>query len=71
MIDGHHALSISGQAKSAGTSRGSVYYLPKPVSALRAGFGCHGASKTEGPMDGRRLRIAVLRNRKKEGNMSL
>ena len=33
MIDGHHALSISRQAQLAGISRGSVYYLPKPVSA--------------------------------------
>lgn len=34
MIDGHHALSISRQAQLAGISRGSVYYLPKPVSAV-------------------------------------
>lgn len=33
MIDGHHALSISRQAQLADISRGSVYYLPKPVSA--------------------------------------
>jgi putative transposase len=33
MIDVHHALSISRQAQLAGISRGSVYYLPKPVSA--------------------------------------
>jgi putative transposase len=33
MIDGHHALSISRQAQLVGMSRGSVYYLPKPVSA--------------------------------------
>jgi len=33
MIDRHHALSISRQAQLAGISRGSVYYLPKPVSA--------------------------------------
>ncbi|MDX1251387.1 MAG: transposase, partial [Gammaproteobacteria bacterium] len=33
MIDGHHPLSISRQAQLAGISRGSVYYLPKPVSA--------------------------------------
>ena len=32
MIDSHHALSISRQAQLAGISRGSVYYLPKPVS---------------------------------------
>ena len=32
MIDGHHALSISRQAQLAGISRGSVYYLPRPVS---------------------------------------
>lgn len=32
MIDRHHALPISHQAKLAGISRGSVYYLPKPVS---------------------------------------
>jgi putative transposase len=33
MIDRHHALSISRQAQLSGISRGSVYYLPKPVSA--------------------------------------
>jgi putative transposase len=33
MIDGHHALSINRQAQLAGISRGSVYYLPRPVSA--------------------------------------
>ncbi len=33
MIDRRHALSISRQAQLAGLSRGSVYYLPKPVSA--------------------------------------
>ena len=33
MIDIHHALSISRQARLVGISRGSVYYLPKPVSA--------------------------------------
>ena len=33
MIDGHHALSISRQAQLAGISRGSVYYLPKPLNA--------------------------------------
>ncbi len=32
MIDGNHALSISRQAQLAGISRGSVYYLPKPVN---------------------------------------
>ena len=34
MIDGNHALSISRQAQLAGISRGSVYYLPRPVSTL-------------------------------------
>ena len=34
MIDVHHALSISRQAQLAGISRGSVYYLPRPVSTL-------------------------------------
>lgn len=33
MIDVLHALSISRQAQLVGISRGSVYYLPKPVSA--------------------------------------
>ena len=32
MIDGNHALSISRQAQLAGISRGSAYYLPRPVS---------------------------------------
>jgi len=33
MIDRHHKLSISKQAKALKISRGSVYYLPRPVSA--------------------------------------
>jgi putative transposase len=33
MIDRNHALPISGQAKAVGISRGSVYYLPRSVSA--------------------------------------
>ena len=32
-IDRHHELSISKQAKALKISRGSVYYLPRPVSA--------------------------------------
>src|SRR5580700_1673990 len=32
MIDRHHELSISKQAKALKISRGSVYYLPRPVS---------------------------------------
>lgn len=32
MIDRNHKLSISCQAKALGISRGSVYYLPRPVS---------------------------------------
>ena len=32
MIDRHHPLPISKQAKAIGISRGSVYYLPRPVS---------------------------------------
>ena len=32
MIDRDHGLSISRQAKAVGISRGSVYYLPRPVS---------------------------------------
>lgn len=32
MIDPNHALPISRQAQLAGISRGSVYYMPKPVS---------------------------------------
>ncbi len=32
MIDRHHGLSITKQAKALGISRGSVYYLPRPVS---------------------------------------
>ena len=32
MIDGNHGLSITKQAKALGISRGSVYYLPRPVS---------------------------------------
>jgi len=33
MIDRQHKLSISKQAKALKISRGSVYYLPRPVSA--------------------------------------
>ena len=33
MIDRKHELSITRQAKALGVSRGSVYYLPRPVSA--------------------------------------
>jgi putative transposase len=33
MIDRSHALPITQQAKALGISRGSVYYLPRPVSA--------------------------------------
>ena len=32
MTDGNHAFSISRQAQLTGISRGSVYYLPRPVS---------------------------------------
>jgi putative transposase len=33
MIDPHHELSITRQAKALGISRGSVYYLPRSVPA--------------------------------------
>jgi len=33
MIDREHDLSISKQATALNISRGSVYYLPRPVSA--------------------------------------
>ena len=32
MIDRQHALPVTHQAKLLKVSRGSVYYLPKPVS---------------------------------------
>ena len=32
MIERHHELSIKRQAKLLKLSRGTVYYLPKPVS---------------------------------------
>ncbi len=32
MIDGDYGLSIAKQAKALGISRGSVYYVPRPVS---------------------------------------
>ena len=32
MIDRNHELSVARQAKLLDVSRGSVYYLPKPVS---------------------------------------
>lgn len=34
MIDPDHGLSLTRQAKSLGISRGSLYYLPKPVSEM-------------------------------------
>jgi len=33
MIDRSHPLPLTKQARAAGISRGSVYYLPKPVPA--------------------------------------
>ena len=33
MIDREHDLSITKQTKALNISRGSVYYLPRPVSA--------------------------------------
>lgn len=33
MIDRSHPLSLTKQARAVGISRGSVYYLPRPVSA--------------------------------------
>ena len=32
MIDRNHELAVSQQARELGISRGSVYYLPRPVS---------------------------------------
>ena len=32
MIDRDHELSVSRQAKALGISRGSIYYLPRPIS---------------------------------------
>jgi putative transposase len=32
MIDRDHGLSLGRQAKALGISRGSVYYLPRPIS---------------------------------------
>ena len=33
MIDRSHSLPLTRQARELGISRGSIYYLPKPVSA--------------------------------------
>ena len=33
MIDGSHALPVAGKSRELGISRGSVYYLPRPVPA--------------------------------------
>ena len=33
MIDRSHSLPLARQAQELGISRGSVYYLPKPVSS--------------------------------------
>jgi putative transposase len=32
MIDRNHGLTVSQQVRELGISRGSVYYLPRPVS---------------------------------------
>ncbi|MEY9278817.1 hypothetical protein ABIA03_000009 [Bradyrhizobium yuanmingense] len=45
MIDREHDLPISKQAKALNISRGSVYYLPRPVSPddlalMRRSTGC-------------------------------
>ena len=37
MIDPAHDLSITKQAEALNISRGSVYYLPRPVSATALG----------------------------------
>ncbi len=53
MIDRSHSLPVKRQAKELGISRGSVYYLPRPVSpedlaimrridALHLEFSCAG-----------------------------
>ena len=34
MIDRSHALPVSRQAQAVGISRGSIYYLPRPTSAV-------------------------------------
>ena len=34
MIDPHHTLSITRQARLLNISRGTVYYRPRPVSRL-------------------------------------
>ncbi len=34
MIDRSHALPVSRQAQVVGISRGSIYYLPRPTSAV-------------------------------------
>jgi len=42
MIDRAHDLPISKQAEALNISRGSVYYLPRPVSA--ADLACDGST---------------------------
>jgi hypothetical protein len=77
MIDPHHDLSISRQAKALGISRGSVYDLPRPVprqtwrscagwtsciwSSPLRAAGCCGTPTQEGTRIGRRL-VASLRS---------
>lgn len=38
MIDRNHPLPISRQAKAVWISRGSLYYLPRPVSDAELGL---------------------------------
>lgn len=56
MISREHYLPITGQAKALGISRGSVYYLPRPVPA--ADLGCNapdGQLHLELPFAGSRM----------------
>jgi len=51
MIDRDHELTVTRQAELLATSRGSVYYLPRPVSEaghIQAGIIGHTALVTQG-----------------------
>ena len=48
MIDHQHDLSITKQAKLLNISRGSVYYLPRPVSAADLAVIAHFADGEHG-----------------------
>ena len=62
MIDRTHALSLTRQAEALGISRGAVYYVPRPTSALDLGLmRAIDALHLEFPFAGARMLRRLLR----------